>query len=128
MHGRVLLMDDEETIREMARFLFNRLGFEVEVAADGQEAVQKYQLARAGGQPFDLVVMDLTVPGGMGGQEALAELRRINPDVKAIVSSGYSSDPVLANFRNYGFSGMVAKPYQLEDLTQVLRDVLPPAP
>jgi PAS domain S-box-containing protein len=124
MHGRVLLMDDEETIREMARLLLNRLGLEVELAADGAEAVRMYETARAGGRPFDLVVMDLTVPGGMGGQEALAELRRINPDVKTIVSSGYSNDPVLANFRNYGFSGMVAKPYQLDDLTRALREAL----
>jgi CheY-like chemotaxis protein len=128
MHGRVLLMDDEQTIREMARFLLNRLGLEVEVAEDGREAVQMFQLARAGGQPFDLVVMDLTVPGGMGGQEALVEMRRIDPDVKAVVSSGYSSDPVLANYRKYGFCGVVAKPYQLEDLTRVLHEALPPVP
>ncbi|HTT55661.1 MAG TPA: PAS domain S-box protein, partial [Opitutaceae bacterium] len=124
MQGRVLLMDDEETIREMARFLLGRLGFEVEVAGDGRDAVREYQRAREAGRPYDLVIMDLTVPGGMGGQEALAELRRIDPAVKAIVSSGYSSDPVLANFRQYGFRGVVAKPYQLDDLTRVLREVL----
>jgi CheY-like chemotaxis protein len=124
MRGRVLLMDDEETIREMARFLLNRLGFEVELAADGAEAVRMYQTAQAGGRPFDLVVMDLTVPAGMGGQEALARLRQIDPAVRAIVSSGYSSDPVLANYRAHGFRGMVAKPYQLDDLTRALREAL----
>ncbi len=124
MQGRVLLMDDEETIREMARFLLNRLGFEVELAADGAEAVRQYQVAQAGGRPFDLVVMDLTVPAGMGGQEALARLRQIDPAVRAIVSSGYSIDPVLANYRAHGFRGMVAKPYQLDDLTRALREAL----
>ena len=124
MQGRVLLMDDEEPIREMARFLLNRLGFQVELAADGAEAVRIYQTAQDGGQPFDLVIMDLTVPAGMGGQEALERLRQINPGVKAIVSSGYSSDPVLANYRSHGFRGMVAKPYQLDDLTRALREAL----
>jgi PAS domain S-box-containing protein len=128
MQGRVLLMDDEEPIREMARFLLNRLGFEAELAADGAEAVRMYQTAQSGGQPFDLVIMDLTVPAGMGGQEALERLRQINPDVKAIVSSGYSSDPVLANYRSHGFRGMVAKPYQLDDLTRALREALTGAP
>ncbi len=124
LHGRVLLMDDEETIREMAGLLFKRLGFEIELASDGAEAVNKYQAARDAGRAFDLVIMDLTVPGGMGGREAMERLRRVDPDVKAIVSSGYSSDPVLAHFRDYGFRGVVAKPYELEDLTRVLRDVL----
>ena len=128
LQGRVLLMDDEETIREMARFLLGRLGFEVAVADDGRAAVRQFAQAREAGRPFDLVVMDLTVPGGMGGQEALAELRKIDPAVKAIVSSGYSSDPVLANHRKYGFSGVVAKPYQLDELTRVLREVLASSP
>jgi len=126
MKGRVLLMDDEQTIRDMASFLLKRLGFEVDLATDGAEAVRKYQAAHDTGQPFDLVVMDLTVPGGMGGQEAVERLRQIDPEVRAVVSSGYSSDPVLANYQKYGFRGMVAKPYQLEDLVRVLRDVLGP--
>jgi PAS domain S-box-containing protein len=122
--GRVLFMDDEAPIRKMAAVLITRLGLEVELAADGAEAVQRFKTANDAGRPFDLVVMDLTVPGGMGGREALEELRSIDPGVKAIVSSGYSSDPVLANFRSYGFRGMVAKPYQVDDFMNVLRDVL----
>ena len=124
LHGRVLFMDDEEPISVMARLLLQRLGLEVELAADGAEAMAKYTAARTAGQPFDLVILDLTMPGGMGGRETITELRRIDPMVRAIVSSGYSSDPVLANFRMYGFSGMVAKPYRIDDFARVLRDVL----
>jgi PAS domain S-box-containing protein len=132
LQGRVLFMDDEEPIVQMATMLLRRLGFEVEQARDGSETVQKFAAAHGAGRSFDLVVMDLTVPGGMGGREAIDELRRIDPGVKAIVSSGYSSDPVLANYRAYGFSGMVAKPYKIDDFTRVLREVMrqsrPPIP
>jgi signal transduction histidine kinase/CheY-like chemotaxis protein len=132
LKGRVLFMDDEEPIVQMASILLQRLGFEVEVSHDGAEAVQKFKAAHATGRPFDLVVMDLTVPGGMGGRETIGQLRLIDPGVKAVVSSGYSSDPVLANYRAYGFRGMVAKPYKIDDFTRVLREVMsgsrPPIP
>jgi len=124
MKGRVLFMDDEEAIRQMATILLRRFGFDVVCAADGAETVRKYSEARAAAQPFSLVIMDLTVPGGMGGREAITQLRAIDPQVKAIVSSGYSSDPVLANYRTYGFCGVVAKPYEVSDLARVLRDAL----
>jgi PAS domain S-box-containing protein len=124
LQGRVLFMDDEEPIVQMASLLLQRLGFEVEQARDGAETVQKFTAAHEAGRPFDLVVMDLTVPGGMGGRDAIEELRQIDPGVKAIVSSGYSSDPVLANYRAYGFRGMVAKPYKIDDFTRVLREVM----
>ena len=122
--GRVLFMDDEEPIRQMVVVLLQRLGFEVVVTADGREAVRGYIEAMRARQRFDLVIMDLTVPGGMGGKEAMAELRKLDPTVKGIVSSGYSSDPVMANFRAHGFSGMVAKPYRLTDLAKAIRSVL----
>ena len=124
MKGRVLFMDDEESIIAMADLLLRRLGFEVALARDGAETVTKFSEARAAGRPFDVVVMDLTVPGGVGGREAIDQLRRIDPNVRAIVSSGYSSDPVLANHRAFGFCGMVAKPYRVEDFARVLRTVL----
>jgi PAS domain S-box-containing protein len=124
LSGRVLFMDDEEPISLMASLLLQRIGLEVELARDGAEAVDKYKAAHAAGRRFDLVVLDLTVPGGMGGREAIGELNRIDPTVKAIVSSGYSSDPVMANFRAYGFRGVVAKPYRIDDFVRVLRDVL----
>jgi CheY-like chemotaxis protein len=124
MKGRVLFMDDEEPIRQLATFLLRRFGFEVVCVANGADVVQKYGEAKKNGVPFVLVIVDLTVPGGMGGREAVAQLRAIDPAVKAIVSSGYSSDPVLANYREHGFSGVAAKPYEVADLARVLRTVL----
>jgi len=122
--GRVLFMDDEETIRHMAQALLVRLGFEVVTVSDGAAAVSSYAEALANGQPFRVVVMDLTVPGGMGGRQAMEELLKIDSDVRAVVSSGYSSDPVLANHRAHGFKGVVAKPYRIADLARVLRTVI----
>jgi PAS domain S-box-containing protein len=124
LKGRVLFMDDEEPIRQMAMFLLRRFGFDVVCAADGAEAVKKYCEARDAGNPFALVIVDLTVPGGIGGREAVAQLRAIDPKIKAIVSSGYSSDPVLANYREHGFCGVAAKPYEVSDLAKVLRAAL----
>lgn len=124
LSGRVLFMDDEETIRQMAQALLARLGFEVVTVSDGAAAVSSYAEAMASGQPFRVVVMDLTVPGGMGGRQAMEELLKIDAGVKAIVSSGYSSDPVLANHRAHGFSGVVAKPYRIADLARVMRTVI----
>jgi CheY-like chemotaxis protein len=117
-------MDDEEPIRDMANALLKRLGFEVTSVADGNEAMRAYSQGMREGRRYDLVIMDLTVPGGMGGKEAMAELRKLDPGVRGIVSSGYSSDPVMANYRSYGFRGMVAKPYRLTDLAKAIRSVL----
>lgn len=128
LKGRVLFMDDEEPIREMASFLLHRFGFEVVCVNDGGEALRQFQAARSAGEPFALVIMDLTVPGGMGGRETMAQLRLIDPAVRAIVSSGYSSDPVLANFRAHGFCGVVAKPYDVPGFARVLRDALASTP
>ncbi|MFT3783736.1 MAG: PAS domain S-box protein [Nibricoccus sp.] len=124
MSGRVLFMDDEETIRTVASTLLERLGFKPEAVADGAAAVEAYQQAIKTDDPYRLVIMDLTVPGGMGGREAMEELLRIDPRVRAIVSSGYSSDPVLSNYRAHGFRGMVPKPYKLSDLARTIRSVL----
>jgi len=124
LKGRVLFMDDDETIQRMSAKIISRLGLEVDLARDGQQAVQMYKDALAAGKRYDLVIMDLTIPGGMGGKEAVSILRAIDPAVKAIVSSGYSSDPVLADFRAHGFSGMVAKPYAIKELIQTLQQVL----
>jgi len=121
---RVLFMDDEEPILKMAERLMARLGLEFGSALDGREAIERFRAARESGAPFDLVVMDLTIPGGMGGKEAISVLRQIDPGVRAIVSSGYSSDLTMADFRKHGFRGMVAKPYDIAELAAVIRTVL----
>jgi CheY-like chemotaxis protein len=122
--GHVLLMDDELPVRKVAHQLLTRLGYDVSLAQDGGEALALYRHALDEGRPFDAVVLDLTVPGRMGGKECLAQLRELDPHVKAIVSSGYSTDPVMAEHRAYGFRGVVAKPYQLHELSETLRRVI----
>lgn len=122
--GRVLFMDDEEPIRVMTQTLLERFGFEVMTTPDGGEAVRQYAIARISGKPFDLVIFDLTVPGAMGGAEAMLEILKIDPAARGIVSSGYSSNPVMANFRDHGFRGMVPKPYRITDLERTIREVL----
>ncbi len=122
--GRILVMDDEQIIRDLLQEMLRRLGYEAAFAREGAEAIALYRQARESGTPFDLVVMDLTVPGGMGGKEAILHLREIDPEVKAIVSSGYSNDPLAAAFLKYGFSDFIAKPFKLDDLGKVLKRVI----
>jgi len=120
LRARVLFMDDEEPIREMAALFMERVGADFVGTADGAAAIREYTAARNAGRPFDVVVMDLTVPGGMGGRETMERLRALDPGVRAIVSSGYSRDPVLANFRAHGFCAVLPKPYSLEQLRTAL--------
>jgi PAS domain S-box-containing protein len=122
--GRVLFMDDEAPILAMAGQLMRRMGLQFESAADGRQAIERYRAAKEAGTPFDLVVMDLTIPGGMGGKEAISILREYDPAVRVIVSSGYSSDLAMSDFRKHGFRGMVAKPYDVNELAAVIRSVL----
>ncbi|MDB6168145.1 MAG: hypothetical protein JWM88_1009 [Verrucomicrobia bacterium] len=124
MTGRVLFMDDEEPIRAMVEVLLGRLGLTVKTVEDGSAMLEEYSRARDAGDAYDVVMMDLTVPGAMGGREAMQELLKIEPSVRAIVSSGYSGDPVLANFRAHGFCGIVPKPYRLADLAGAVRNAL----
>ncbi len=124
--GRILVMDDEEIIRRLLDAELTDAGYEVELTADGAEAIEHYTKAKESGRPFDAVILDLTVPGGIGGVETIKKLLEIDPDIKAIVSSGYSADPLMANFRDYGFSGVVAKPYSVAQLEKTLRSILRP--
>lgn len=124
MKGKVLVMDDEAVVRDVSGEMLELLGYEVEFALDGGEALKKYKEAMGTTEPFSMVIMDLTVPGGMGGKETIAELLKIDPDAKAVVSSGYSRDPVMANFKEYGFKGVIAKPYTMKEFRIVLRDTL----
>ena len=121
---RVLVMDDEALIREVIGLYLERQGYAAVLASEGGEAVQLYQEAIQAGARFDAVIMDLTVPGGMGGAEAVRRLAAIDPGVRAIVASGYSNDPVMANHREYGFLAALAKPFRAADLTRALDDVL----
>jgi PAS domain S-box-containing protein len=123
-HGRVLVMDDEEIIRELAITSLEFLGYRVDAVADGAKCIQTYQEALSSGDPYLAVIMDLTIPGGMGGVEAIGHLREIDPDVPAIVSSGYSSGPIMANHEKHGFKGVVAKPYKIEDLARALSTLI----
>ncbi len=122
--GRVLVMDDEPSIRVAASRMLERFGFEPETSCDGKEAVEKFRSAHTEGTPFSLVIMDLTVPGGMGGVEALAEMQKIDPAVRAIVSSGYSSDAVMGNYERHGFRGVLTKPYGIDDFGRILGEVM----
>jgi CheY-like chemotaxis protein len=122
--GRVLFMDDEEPIRMMTQALLERLGLKVTVTSEGDEAVREYATARTAGEPYDVVIFDLTVPGAMGGADAMREILKIDPAAKGIVSSGYSSDPVMANFRAHGFRGSVPKPYRIADIARTIREVM----
>jgi PAS domain S-box-containing protein len=121
---RVLVMDDEEVVREVLGAMLEAMGHEVMYTVHGREAVEKYRQAWESNVPYDLVIMDLTVPGGMGGQEATAEILKIDPRAKVIVSSGYSTDPVMAHYTAHGFAGRVGKPYHFASLQAVIQQVL----
>lgn len=124
--GPVLVMDDEEMIRELASEMLTYLGYQVTTCGDGSEAVKHYKFALQSGLPFSAVIMDLTIPGGMGGKEAAQQILAIDPNAFLIVSSGYSNDPIMANYSSYGFSKAVAKPYKINELELVLSS-LPPS-
>ena len=120
----ILVMDDEESLREVAKNLLTHLGHNVICVADGEQAIKKYKQAKNTETPIDLIIMDLTIPGGMGGKEAVKEILAINPKAKVLVSSGYSNDPIMANYKKYGFSGAMVKPYQLEELKKIVDQVI----
>jgi len=122
--GRVLVMDDEEHVRGIVGEMLTYLGYEPEFAENGERAIELYRTAMKNGNSYDAVIMDLTIPGGMGGREAIAKLLEIDPTAKALVSSGYSNDPVMANFKSYGFKGVVTKPFDTDQLSTVLFDIL----
>jgi CheY-like chemotaxis protein len=122
--GSVLIVDDEEVVSRTACEILEYLGYRVDVCTEGASAINLYREAMESGAPYSIVFMDLTIPGGMGGKAAMEKLLELNPDAKVVVMSGYSDDPILANFREYGFSAVVAKPFTLEEIEKALR---PPA-
>ncbi len=123
-HGKVLVMDDEPSIRNLLQSMLSYLGYTVEVTCDGVEAIELYKRAEESDQPFVAAIMDLTIPGGMGGKEAVRKLQEINPRVRAIVSSGYSTDSIMGDFRTFGFNGVITKPYNMVEVSRSLHEVL----
>jgi CheY-like chemotaxis protein len=121
---RLLVMDDEESLRKLLRRVLTKLGYEVVTARDGAEAIALFEEAIESGRGFDAVMLDLTVSGGMGGIEAAAKLKECDPDVKLIVSSGYSDAPVMSDFRKYGFDDVLPKPWVIATVSEVVRKVL----
>ncbi|MCX5864103.1 MAG: ATP-binding protein [Deltaproteobacteria bacterium] len=117
----ILIMDDDEMLRDVAKAMLTSLGHEVMLAADGNEAIEVYKKS---GNTIDLIIMDLTIPGGMGGKDAVGEILKLNPAAKVVVSSGYSNDPIMARFGEYGFCAALVKPYQLSDFTKVINQLI----
>jgi two-component system cell cycle sensor histidine kinase/response regulator CckA len=122
--GKILLMDDEKMVRDVTGQMLSRVGYEVAFAKDGTEAIALYAKAKNSGEPFKAVILDLTVPGGMGGKNTMEQLLEIDPGVKGIVSSGYNADPVMTDCRHYGFRAAIAKPYRFAELSKVLEEVI----
>ncbi len=121
--GKILVMDDQELVRETAMTMLQRLGYEVDGVANGSEAIEKYKTGMNMSESYDAVILDLTIPNGMGGIETMEELLKIDPNVTAIVSSGYSNAPVMANYSKYGFAGVMIKPYSISQVSDLLRSI-----
>lgn len=120
----VLLMDDEQMIRDVVTSMLTHIGCEVESVRDGKEALETYQKFMSRANPIDVVIMDLIIPGGMGGKETIENLLKIDPEARAIVSSGYSNDPIISNYSKYGFRDVITKPYKIDELNRVLKRVI----
>jgi len=122
--GKVLLMDDEEIILDVAGEILKFLNYEVMSARDGLTAIDLYKKEKAAGSPFDIVILDLSVPQGLGGKETIELLKDFDPAVKAVVSSGYTTDPVVRDFSRYGFSEKLTKPYNIKEMKNLLEKVI----
>ncbi|MBU1075885.1 MAG: response regulator [Spirochaetes bacterium] len=122
--GRILVLDDDIMVQKSAGRILKRLGYEVAFAKDGSEAIRKYKKEKASGRFFDAVVLDLTIQDGMGGGETISKLKKIDPKIRAIVSSGYSDDPIMSNYKEYGFIDVIPKPYTIQEMSRILQKVL----
>ena len=121
---KILVMDDEDYIREMLKEILEIIGHSVDIAENGNMAIYKYEEAIKKGEKFDIVILDLTIQGGKGGKETMSRLMEIDPDVCAIVASGYSEDPIITNYTEYGFKGRLAKPYLMDDLKNEILKIM----
>jgi PAS domain S-box-containing protein len=122
--GKILVMDDDELIRNVAGDMIRSLGHDVELAECGEEAIEKYKASLESGEPFDIVLLDLTIRGGMGGRETMERLSVVDPKIRAIVSSGFSDDSIISDYNSYGFSARLSKPYKLQQLSNALNNIL----
>jgi PAS domain S-box-containing protein len=122
--ARIMIMDDDKMVLDVAQAMLTMLGHDVILAGDGTEAIEIYQQQNASGQAIDIIIMDLTIPGGMGGKEAVAEILAINPKAKVIVSSGYSNDPIMARCQEYGFVAAIGKPFQMQELIDTINRIM----
>jgi len=124
MAYRILLMDDEPAICEITGILLKKLGYDPTIAVTGEEALAEYKKGRENGNPYDVIILDLTIPGGMGGREVISIIRESDHEVKVLVSSGDLSDPAIISYADYGFSGVLAKPYNKIGLDQSIKSIL----
>lgn len=122
--GKILLMDDEQVILDVTDEVLRFLGYEAMFAKDGSGAIEIFSREQEAGRPFDLVILDLSVPDGMGGKEAFEKIRGIDPSAKVVISSGYTNDPMMADFARFGFSGILAKPYRISDIKALLETMI----
>jgi two-component system, cell cycle sensor histidine kinase and response regulator CckA len=122
--GRLLFMDDEPDIRRVGELVLRHLGYQTVTVANGEDAITAFTAARDANQPFDAVVLDLTIPGGIGGAETLQRLREIDPAVKGIVCSGYCNDDVVNDYQTHGFVAIVAKPYEIAAMGRAITAAL----
>jgi len=122
--GRILFMDDEKMIRDVTGALLTHMGYDVSCVGDGVEVIELYQKAKKENNPFAGVILDLTIPGGMGGRQTMQKLLELDPGIKVIISSGYGNNPLIQDFREYGFKGAITKPYKIEELDDTLQRTL----
>lgn len=122
--GKILIMDDEEMIGEIACQMLAHLGYEAKHVLDGKEAIDEYGRGIQEGKPYDVVIMDLTIPGGMGGKDAVQGILELDPKAKVLVSSGYSNDPIMTQYQDYGFTGVINKPFDLASISSALDSMI----
>jgi two-component system cell cycle sensor histidine kinase/response regulator CckA len=122
--GSILIMDDDEVIRKMLNAMMSVIGYKAILTADGTEAIKKFTEAKEAGQPFDAVILDLTIPGGIGGIETIRKMLEIDPGTKAIVSSGHTNDPIMTEYKKYGFGAVATKPYSIDQMEETLHNLL----
>ncbi|MCF7886301.1 MAG: response regulator [Candidatus Marinimicrobia bacterium] len=121
--GRILVMDDDKMVRDMAREIIDYLGYETDFAANGSEAINKYKLAKNSDTPYDVAILDLTVRGGMGARKTVKKLLEFDNNVNAIVTTGYANDPIITEYEKYGFKAAFSKPYKIKKLSQILSEL-----